>query len=343
LTVITEICMPDSRELIDCATAPGAFVIPMYGDQPNSMRYLDDALEGIEAQTDSNWRVILVDDASPNSRFIDHAASIANRSPGRIHLITLPTNRGHGHARNLAIRRGAELGSPFVLYNDVDDISHPRRLETVRSILATQPAVTLVYSTFSAIDEKGATIPDHDLVATNQDSLRVQRSRPIEGADAWLRIGLDPGSACLPSSTAFRTSAGLCCPSPLETPSEDTYQWMHISAAGGTFKFVPTVPTRYRVTSSVSGISHHRQRMGLAKFYKSTVDVRTAGFRNAMTVAAARGWRSQISDEHLLTLFNLRLADNMAKVGEPDIASEILQDLALSSYPAARTAMHFSD
>lgn len=312
-----------------------AFIIPVLGDQPRSIQYLDEAIGGIEQQSDDSWQIIIVDDATPSGDFQRHLEVVDGVLGDRLTVVRLDRRSGHGHARNIGIQVAADLGCPFILYNDADDISHPDRLRVVRGLMDEEPAPTgLVYSTFVAIDEDNQEIPLDQLVATNQDSLAVQRSDPITGVDAWLRIGLDSGSACLPSSTALRTTAALECPSPVETPSEDTYQWMHLSAAGWSFSYTPDVPTRYRVTSSVRGSTHHRRRIGERNFYESTVTVRTSGFVKALEVALERGRIDSREAPRLLALFQMRLADNMVKVGWPSIASSVLTSSPLSeSYP----------
>ena len=44
---------------------PGAFVVPFYGDQELSVRYLAEAIDGFDRQSDPSWRAIIVDDATP--------------------------------------------------------------------------------------------------------------------------------------------------------------------------------------------------------------------------------------------------------------------------------------
>lgn len=321
-----------------------AFIIPVLGDQPRSIQYLDEAIKGIEQQTDGSWRIIIVDDATPSSDFQHHLDAVDDALGDRLTLVRLAARSGHGHARNVGVLLAAEMGAPFILYNDADDISHPDRLRVVRDLMNRDPTVGLVYSTFVAIDEHNREVPLDQLVATNQDSLAVQRSDPIMGSDAWLRIGLDPGSACLPSSTALRTRAALDCPSPVETPSEDTYQWMHLSASGWTFSYTPDVPTKYRVTSSVRGSTHHRRRVGERSFYERTVTVRTSGFRKALEVAVDRGRIDSREALRLMALFQMRLADNMVKVGWPSIASSVLHSPPLSeSYPGLMTLFRTVD
>lgn len=324
----------DAASLAD--TQPGAFVVPFYGDQEFSVKYLAEAIEGFDRQTDPNWRAIIVDDATPRDDAREYLSRIQEERRGEIDVIWLPENMGHGYARNVAVQHAAAKGYPFIMYNDADDISHPRRLEVTRAALSANPLVDLVYSTFTAIDEDRRPLPDDKMVATNQSLLTLQRTRPIVGQDAWIRMGLE-STASLPSSTALRTSAALRCPSPVETPSEGFYQWMHVSAAGGSFLFTPDVPTLYRVTSSLGGLSHHRKRMGVEQFYNNLVKVRTAGFVNALRVAAARGHWCSNHAEIMMTLFYLRLSDNLAKVGQTEIAEKVFKERLGTSYPAIST------
>jgi len=313
-----------------------AFIVPFFGDQERSRQYLEEAIDGFVAQTDRDWQALIIDDGTPKSEPAADLRWVERIGDPRIVLHRLGENHGHGYARNYGVQLAASSGAPFIMYNDADDISHRERVAVMRHIFDEQPTVALAYSTFAPIDEFRAPVPRDSLVATNQDSLKVQRDQPIEGRHSWLRIALDPGSACLPSATAIRTSYAIMCPSPVETPSEDTYQWMHISAAGGEFKFTNEVPSLYRVTSTVAGTTHHRQRIGEEAFYRKTVDVRSAGFLNALNIAIERGDLPTVASEGLTLQFFLRLADNMTKVGWPSIARELVDEHILNAYPTLR-------
>ncbi|GIK38375.1 MAG: hypothetical protein BroJett011_22080 [Chloroflexota bacterium] len=49
------------------ASAPAAFVIPHWSpDFRQTRHHLEAALNGIFQQTDPNWRIVLMDDASPD-------------------------------------------------------------------------------------------------------------------------------------------------------------------------------------------------------------------------------------------------------------------------------------
>jgi glycosyltransferase involved in cell wall biosynthesis len=315
---------------------PSAFVVPFYGDQDLSVKYLAEAISGFDRQTDPRWRAIIVDDATPRADAKEYLAKIEKERKGQIHVIHLSENMGLGNARNVAVKYATSEDYPFVMYNDADDVSHPDRVGKVRAAFSEDPSVDMVYSTFRPIDENGCEIPEDGIVKTIQALLSLHRSQPIMGQDAWIRMGLE-STATLPSSTALRTSAALACPSPLESPQEGFYQMMHVSAAGGNVVYVPSIPTLYRITSSVSGLSHHRKRVGVEQFYQLSIEVRTAGFVNALRVAGGRGHWCRNHGDALMNLFNLRLADNLAKVGQSELAVKIFRERLAAAYPAIST------
>src|SRR3712207_969609 len=80
---------------------PAAFVMPFYGDQHHSARYLREAIQGLQAQTDENWCLVIVDDATPKGEATDELYRQCS-SESRIHLIEFSVNQGHGVARNAA-------------------------------------------------------------------------------------------------------------------------------------------------------------------------------------------------------------------------------------------------
>jgi len=89
---------------------PAAFVVPFYGDQEFSVRYLADAVEGFDRQTDPHWRAIIVDDATPRNDAKDYLSKIEADRKEHIHVIRLPKNMGHGYARNVAVQHAQALG-----------------------------------------------------------------------------------------------------------------------------------------------------------------------------------------------------------------------------------------
>ena len=86
-------------------------------------RYIGHAIESVQAQTLTDWEMIIVDDASP-----DETAEVVKRylDDPRIKLIRSERNRGNGGARNLALEVAqGEWIAPL----DADDWFAPERLE----------------------------------------------------------------------------------------------------------------------------------------------------------------------------------------------------------------------
>ncbi len=89
----------------------------------NEERFVKDAIESVQAQTHTNWELIIVDDCSTdNSTRI--AAEAASKDK-RIHVIRLRRNSGLPSARNTGF---AFADSPFVVFLDSDDALLPTAL-----------------------------------------------------------------------------------------------------------------------------------------------------------------------------------------------------------------------
>lgn len=93
--------------------------------------FADEALASLRAQTFTDWRAILVDDAS-----VDATSAIfakAERDDPRISLIRHDVARGLGAGRNIALDR---VETPFVGFLDADDVMMPTALDTLVGSLA---------------------------------------------------------------------------------------------------------------------------------------------------------------------------------------------------------------
>ena len=110
-----------------------AFVMPvkLSGDEME-LRHFRQAVESIKYQTDNDWILIMIDDYSDNKAVYDTIDKIKNDLKDKLHIIYSDKNYGAGTARNKGVQYANEIGAPFILFNDTDDISDPRRLELVR-------------------------------------------------------------------------------------------------------------------------------------------------------------------------------------------------------------------
>lgn len=101
-------------------------LIPFY----NREKYLPEALQSIESQTNQNWRVIFYDDGSTDGS-VDVAKRFQEKYPKTI-ILSEKVNRGIGYARNRLLEA---IEAPFAAFMDSDDISEPRRFQLQQDFL----------------------------------------------------------------------------------------------------------------------------------------------------------------------------------------------------------------
>jgi hypothetical protein len=112
---------------------PVAFVVPFYGDQEFSVRYLAEAIDGFDQQTDPHWRAIIVDDATPRDDARDYLSKIEAERNEQVHVIRLPKNMGHGYARTLPSSTPPPAATPSSCITMLMTFSHPERVKVVRA------------------------------------------------------------------------------------------------------------------------------------------------------------------------------------------------------------------
>jgi glycosyltransferase involved in cell wall biosynthesis len=128
-------------------------LIPAY----NTARFLPAALASVEAQTFTDWRILLIDDGSTdNTREV--IAPFRERMGGKLQYIW-KENAGLSAARNTGLSHAtAEL----IALLDADDEWLPERLaESVRS-LDESPVAGLSYGFVSRTDTDGRIVSTHD-------------------------------------------------------------------------------------------------------------------------------------------------------------------------------------
>jgi glycosyltransferase involved in cell wall biosynthesis len=298
------------------------FVMPHYADSPRAAQYLDQAVQSLHGQTDREWRLVIVDDASPMPRDRKRLQELHNAHPDRIFVLQQEENRGQGFCRNIGIQWARDNGSEIVLFQDADDIAHPGRLEATRRAFAERPEVDFVYSTFSVIDEDGKPVPDNRLTPSVLEITQSHRDNPVEGPNAWIRMGVDTGYTTLTSSVSVRTALAVAYPFPHVRASEDAHAWFRMSAGGTSVGYLPSVPFRYRVPQNVTG-SSDRSRIG-PDYYRRKAEVDTDGFFEAISISLERGTIRPAEVHGLKNAFLRRLALTMEREGQQAVAQRIL-------------------
>ncbi|MEX2121953.1 MAG: glycosyltransferase family A protein [Pirellulales bacterium] len=93
--------------------------IAVIGPFFNASRHVDSWLDGLSAQTYSNFKVYLVDDHSTDDTLERMQARLGGL-PVHAEILTLPANSGPSVARNRGIRKALAEGTQIVLLLDSD-------------------------------------------------------------------------------------------------------------------------------------------------------------------------------------------------------------------------------
>jgi len=89
----------------DFVNGTAAFIMAHWrNDNGESRMHLEQAVNGILKQTDTNWRLVIIDDMSPCREAREYLEKIKEMSPGKIGIILKETNDGPGASRNEGIK-----------------------------------------------------------------------------------------------------------------------------------------------------------------------------------------------------------------------------------------------
>ena len=125
-----------------------SIITPSY----NCSSFIGETIESIQAQTYTNWELLITDDcSSDNSKEV--IQSYADKDP-RIKLLVLDKNSGAGVARNNSIK---EANGRYIAFCDSDDRWYPEKLEKQLQFMKDNNC-TLSYSSYDVCDENGKII-----------------------------------------------------------------------------------------------------------------------------------------------------------------------------------------
>lgn len=123
-----------------------SIIIPTY----NRLAYLRRAIASVQAQTFSDWELLVVDDGS-SDKSLEIVAELEKRDR-RVRALQNSGPRGPAAARNVGIR---EARSRYVAFLDSDDIWEPEKLQSFMGAAASRPDAVLIGSDYKIFD--GAT------------------------------------------------------------------------------------------------------------------------------------------------------------------------------------------
>jgi glycosyltransferase involved in cell wall biosynthesis len=309
---------------MDITNGTAAFVIPFLGINETALKFLDETLENLMEQTDSNFRIVLVDDFSPYQGTCEHLTQLREKYQAVLHIISNDRNIGPGGSRNRGIRWAYEQQLPIILFADADDLSDRRRLEVVRKILMEDPGVSVVYSTCMIIDEHGKLVSRDKLAPSIVEILEGHDHDPVQGDNAWISIGIEKGYTNATSATAVRTELAFKYPFPQVRVSEDSHTWMRYAAGGGKFVYAPEIPSFYRIPQNTDGSASRSRVGGRHAFNMQKIETDTQGFLEALEIATRLSKIKPEQKEELLIKFYIKLGETMAKENEPALARELV-------------------
>ncbi len=296
-------------------------------DNDASRIHLEEAIDGICRQTDDNWQLVIIDDKSPCQEAIEYLKIISEKNPEKIKVIFKETNDGPGICRNIGIEWAYKHNSHIILFNDADDISDPKRLETVRRIFCENPEANVVYSTFSVIDENSNPVNESKLTPSILEILEGHKNNPIQGKNAWILIGTELGYTNLTSSPSVKTAVAYKYPFPSERVSEDQHAWLRYSAGGGCFIYSGDIPSLYRIPQGTPTVSRSR----INEYYVQKAEVDTKGFLEAIRIAEENGSIPLNERDDLLISFYVKLAETLGREQEYELANQqIVKATAIS-------------
>lgn len=221
-----------------------AIVIPAFRGAP----YIARTIDSVIAQSFTDWRLIVVDDASP-----DDTAAIVRRYTEldeRIQLLALTSNVGAANARNLGLAAAPE--TPYVIFLDHDDEWEPHALATLQAALDLHPEAVAAHGLARTIGPQGEPLDWHGLDVVSEHRHAVDAGR-------WRVLGPDEPTtfAALVTSNEIPTPGLVLIrknilnregPAPFDQASwhmDDWVLWLRL-LQHGPMAFVPRVTLRYR-------------------------------------------------------------------------------------------------
>jgi len=298
-----------------------AFIMPVkIAGNELELRHLKTSVESIKNQTDPDWVLVMVDDFSDDEKVTDALNAMERDLGEKAHVIHLQKNMGAGMARNVGVQYASEIGAPFVLFNDSDDISHPKRLELVRKKFD-DPDTNVVYLSFDVVDENDRVVTEEEICLSVRDIILGHHKDVIEGEDAWIGISTKKNYTNLTSCTAVRTALAVEEPFPQAPVSEDAHTWLRYAAHPGKFAFIDEIINHYRICSTVESRSRGQNN----DFYLKKAAVDKDGFEQAMAISRSFG-RIQPEEENPIRIaFLVREALSMLYGDSEDCAKEQLR------------------
>lgn len=241
----------------------------------NAAHFLPGAIESVIAQTEEDWRIVLVDDGSTdNTREV--AAPYLERLGSRM-VYVYQENRGLPAARNTGIRNS---DSPLLALLDADDLWLPNRLADTLARFHADPELGLTYGGIVRFREPGVAL-DTFYGNTGQSEGHV--------AEAIYTRSIDLPCPTITFRRACVDAAGYFDETMRAT--EDRDMWLRI-AQHFRVGFIPEVLAWYRMSGSSMSADMPRMLTAQKQFIDKHYGEPGCGW-TARRTALARVYRQQ--------------------------------------------------
>ncbi len=262
-----------------------SIITPAY----NAAAYLAETLRSVQAQTMTDWELVVVNDGST-----DDTAAIAQEfaaADARIRVLSR-TNGGVAAARNTGIS-AISADAPYVAFIDSDDVWQPDALEVLRTALESAPGATAVSGLTTCMDQQGRPTRIGQLEAHQRSRRGVKNGRLVDWPDgapitfavlAFWNYIITPGQVLIRRSAL--DAAGLFDTKVI--PAEDYDMWLRL-AQRGDIAVVDRVVIAWR--SHSANASSQTRRMALATLAVRRKHMRSREFPPETRRVAAQGCR----------------------------------------------------
>lgn len=124
-----------------------SIVVPVY----NAEKYIEQTIACVQAQTCSDWELLLVLDGCTDGSQQVIEACRDKTGDDRVKVIRQPGNMGAARARNRGV---AEAKGRYIAYLDSDDLWHPEKLEK-QLLFMEQKKAAFAFTGYEFADENG--------------------------------------------------------------------------------------------------------------------------------------------------------------------------------------------
>ena len=134
-------------------------IMPAY----NAEAFIEEAINSVINQTETNWELLVIDDCSKDSTF--EIAKELEKKDERIFVLRNEFNIGVAKTRNIGIERAK---GKYIAFLDSDDIWHPEKLQRqLEKIIATRAGIC--YCSYAIIGRSGSKIRSDYIVPETVD------------------------------------------------------------------------------------------------------------------------------------------------------------------------------